>query len=47
MINMLLKIGANDYVRKSGDFAQLKHFIHNKLIMVAENNSPDGQGKNL
>jgi CheY-like chemotaxis protein len=45
MINMLVKMGANDYVRKSGDFAQLKHFIHDKLIMVAENNSPDGQGK--
>ena len=47
MINTLLKIGAHDYIRKSGDFAQLKQVIHNTLIMVAENNSLNGQGKNL
>jgi CheY-like chemotaxis protein len=47
MIKMLLKIGAYDYIRKSGDFAQLKQVIHNTLIMVAENNLPAGQGKNL
>jgi len=47
MIKMLLKIGARDYIRKSGDFAQLKQVIHNTLIMVAENNSPDRQGKIL
>ena len=43
MINMLLKIGANDYIRKSGDFAQLKQIIHNILIRVAENNSAKKQ----
>jgi CheY-like chemotaxis protein len=43
MINTLLKIGAHDYIRKSGDFAQLKQVIHNTLIMVAENNSLKGQ----
>jgi CheY-like chemotaxis protein len=42
MIDMLVKIGANDYIRKSGDFAQLKQIIHNILIRVAENNSPKG-----
>jgi CheY-like chemotaxis protein len=46
MINMLLKIGAYDYIRKSGDFTQLKQIIHNTLIRVAENNSIKGQRKN-
>jgi CheY-like chemotaxis protein len=47
MINMLLKIGANDYIRKSGDFAQLKQIIHNILIRVAENSSSKKQRKDL
>jgi CheY-like chemotaxis protein len=47
MINMLLKIGANDYIRKSGDFAQLKQIIHNILIKVTENNSTKNQRKDL
>jgi CheY-like chemotaxis protein len=33
MINILLKMGAHHYIRKSGDFAQLKQIIHNTLIM--------------
>ena len=47
MINMLLKIGAYDYIRKSGDFAQLKQVIHNTLNKVVENNSLNVQVKNL
>jgi DNA-binding NarL/FixJ family response regulator len=47
MIKTLLKIGAHDYIRKSSDFAQLKQVIHNTLIIVAENISLKGQGKNL
>jgi len=47
MINMLLKIGANDYIRKSGDFEQLKQIIHNILIRLAEYNSTKKQRKNL
>jgi CheY-like chemotaxis protein len=47
MINMLMKIGANDYIRKSVDFAQLKQIIHNTLIRVAENYSTKKQRENL
>jgi CheY-like chemotaxis protein len=47
MIKMLLKIGAHDYIRKSGDFAQLKQVIHNTLNKVVENNSLNVQVKNL
>lgn len=47
MINMLLKIGANHYIRKSGNFAQLKQVIHNALNKVVENNSLNVQVKNL
>ena len=36
MIKILLKMGAHHYIRKSGDFAQLKQIIHNTLIMEAE-----------
>ena len=43
MINTLSNMGAYQYIRKSGDFVQLKQIIHNTLIMVAENNSPDRQ----
>ena len=38
MISLLLKIGAHDYIRKSGDFAQLREVIHKTLIMVEEKN---------
>ena len=36
MMNMLFKIGANDFIRKPGDFEQLKQVIHNALIRVTE-----------
>ena len=38
MINLLLKIGAHDYIRKSVDFAQLRQVIHKTLAMVEEKN---------
>jgi CheY-like chemotaxis protein len=41
MVNMLLKIGAHGYIRKSGDFNKLKLVIHNTLIEVRENKSTD------
>ena len=36
LINMLYKIGAQDYIRKPGDFAQLKQVIHHALIKAVE-----------
>jgi CheY-like chemotaxis protein len=36
MIKLLLKLGAYDYIRKSGDLAQLKQVIHKTLNMVTE-----------
>jgi CheY-like chemotaxis protein len=47
MIDMLIKIGAHDYIRKSGDFAQLKLIIHNSLITVAENKLHGQQERSL
>lgn len=38
MINTLLKIGAHHFIRKPGDFAQLKQVIHQTLMMFAEKN---------
>jgi CheY-like chemotaxis protein len=38
MISLLLKIGAHDYIRKSGDLTQLRKTIHKTLIMVEERN---------
>jgi CheY-like chemotaxis protein len=46
LINTLSKMGAHHYIRKSGDFAQLKQIIHNTLIMEAEKKLLNGQGKN-
>ena len=46
MINTLSKMGAHHYIRKSGDFAQLKQIIHNTLIMEAEKKLLLGQGEN-
>jgi CheY-like chemotaxis protein len=40
MIRLLLKIGAFDYIRKSGDLEQLKKVIHNTLDNVLKLNSP-------
>jgi len=42
MINMLLRTGAHHFIRKSGDFAQLKQVIHDALIKVTEKRSPNG-----
>ncbi len=36
IINMLYDIGAQDYIRKPSDFAQLKEAIHNTLIKLIE-----------
>jgi len=36
MINMLYKIGAQDYIRKPADFSQFKQIIHEALIRVIE-----------
>src|SRR5450759_3503778 len=46
MINTLLKMGAHHYIRKSGDFAQLKQIIHNTLIMEVEKKLLLEQGEN-
>jgi CheY-like chemotaxis protein len=43
MISLLLKLGAHDYIRKSGDFAQLREVIHKTLITVEEKNSLVGK----
>ena len=47
MIKMLFEIGAEDYIRKPGDFTQLKQVIHYALIKAIEKNSFNEQGKNL
>lgn len=36
MVDMLYKIGAQDFIRKPNDFVKLKQIIHNTLIMVTE-----------
>ena len=38
MINRLLKIGANDFIRKSDSLVQLKEFIHKAIKRVVEKN---------
>jgi CheY-like chemotaxis protein len=47
MINTLLKIGAHHFIRKPGDFAQLKQVIHQTLTMFLERKSMNGQVGNL
>ena len=42
MMNLLFKIGANDFIRKPGDFEQLKQVIHNALIKVTEKGTING-----
>jgi CheY-like chemotaxis protein len=37
IIDKAFKLGANVYVRKPGDFAQLKQVIHNALPIATEN----------
>jgi CheY-like chemotaxis protein len=44
MIKLLLKIGAYDYIRKSGDLAQLKQLIHKTVNMVTEINMLNREG---
>ena len=39
MIDVLYKMGAQDYIRKPGDFAKLKELIHQSLIKLAEKRS--------
>ena len=46
LINSLSKMGAHHYIRKSGDFAQLKQIIHNTLIMEVEKKLLLEQGEN-
>ncbi len=38
MVDMLFKIGAENYIRKPGDFEVLKKVIYDALIAVQENN---------
>jgi CheY-like chemotaxis protein len=38
MINRLLKIGAHDFIRKSNNLSQLKEFIHQVIVRIAEKN---------
>ncbi|MDP1764331.1 MAG: response regulator [Sediminibacterium sp.] len=47
MIDILSKIGAQDYIRKPGDFEQLKKIIHNVLIRVTEEKRLNAQGENV
>lgn len=42
MIDLLMKIGAHDYIRKSCDFTLLKQIIHSTLKMVADKNTIKG-----
>jgi CheY-like chemotaxis protein len=43
MINLLLKLGAHDFIRKSSDLEQLRKVIHRTLIMVEEKNLLNGK----
>ena len=45
MIKMLNGIGAASFIRKPGDYAQIKTPIHNELIKVIEQRSLNGQKK--
>jgi CheY-like chemotaxis protein len=36
MVDILSKLGANDFIHKTSDFVQLKQVIHNALIKAAE-----------
>ena len=44
MIKLLLKLGAYDYIRKSGDLAQLTQVIHKTLNMVTESHLHKREG---
>ena len=47
MINVLYKIGAQDYIRKPGDFAKLKELIYQSLAKLIEKRSVAGQKEKL
>lgn len=42
MIDVLYRMGAQDYIRKPGDFSKLKDLIHQSLIKMIEKKSPNG-----
>jgi CheY-like chemotaxis protein len=42
MIDTLFKIGADDYIRKPGNFEELKASIHKALIMVMKKSEAPG-----
>ena len=46
MINVLYKMGAQDYIRKPGDFAKLKELIQQSLTKLVEKMSLKAQKKN-
>jgi CheY-like chemotaxis protein len=41
MINVLYKLGAQDYIRKPGDFTKLKELIHQSLTKLIEKRAHD------
>ena len=45
MIDVLYKLGAQDYIRKPGDFAKLKQLIHQSLIKLTERETLKGKRK--
>jgi CheY-like chemotaxis protein len=45
MIDVLYKLGAQDYIRKPGDFAKLKELIHQSLVKLVEKKSLKVQTK--
>jgi CheY-like chemotaxis protein len=45
IIDKVFKMGANVYIRKPGDFAQLKQVIHNALPIATENHFSKGSLK--
>lgn len=40
MMNLLYKIGANDYIRKPDDFTQLKEVIYHALTVTKDKRAP-------
>jgi CheY-like chemotaxis protein len=46
MIDVLYKLGAQDYIRKPGDFTKLKELIHQSLIKLIEKRTLKGKKKN-
>ena len=46
MIKTLNGIGAANFIRKPGDYPQIKDLIHNELIKVIEKRSLTGEKKN-